>query len=157
MFELTRHVFARIYWLQLSLLDWVDMVQHSAVAQMFPSKKKSCGTSLNKPFQFLEVLELSEINIWDDEEGMIFPCLKSLTFRSCPKLNVGSPAGNFPSLEVISVFYCGELVAVFPKYTSWLCISLYWKVGNIFLFKDGVIFESGSLTKNAIYANNYPC
>ena len=79
------------------------------------------GTSLNKPFQFLEVLELSEINIWDwsfintgDQEGMIFPCLKRFTLRSCPKLNVGLPIGSFPSLEVISIFYCSELVVVFP-------------------------------------------
>ena len=66
-----------------------------------------CGTSLNKRFQFLEVLKLSQLNIWDwsfintgDQEGMIFPCLKRFTVQSCRKLNVGLPIANFPSLKI---------------------------------------------------------
>ncbi|PON33384.1 hypothetical protein PanWU01x14_353380 [Parasponia andersonii] len=60
-----------------------------------------CGTSLTKPFQFLVILELSRLNIWEwsfvhggEQEGNIFPCLERFGLNSCQKLNVGIPAGS---------------------------------------------------------------
>ncbi|KAM6579247.1 hypothetical protein CsatA_003021 [Cannabis sativa] len=58
--------------------------------------------SLNKPFLFLARLELVRIDMLD---------------WSCGKLNVALPGCNFPSLEVINVVHCDEMVTIFPTST----------------------------------------
>ncbi|GMN75629.1 hypothetical protein TIFTF001_056334, partial [Ficus carica] len=68
-----------------------------------------CSTSLTTPFPSLEKLHIDSMGSlerWSftgaEQEGEIFPHLKTLDIRSCDKLNVGLPAGCFPSLEAIS-------------------------------------------------------
>ena len=80
-----------------------------------------CSTSYTNPFQFLVILELSRMNMWEwsfinggDQEGNIFPCLKKVRLNSCQNLNVGLPIGHLPSLEHISIQKCDQMVAVLP-------------------------------------------
>ncbi|GMN75787.1 hypothetical protein TIFTF001_056279, partial [Ficus carica] len=68
-----------------------------------------CSTSLTTPFPSLEKLHIDSMGSlerWSftgaEQEGEIFAHLKTLDIRSCDKLNVGLPAGCFPSLEAIS-------------------------------------------------------
>ncbi|XP_062081339.1 putative disease resistance RPP13-like protein 1 [Humulus lupulus] len=80
--------------------------------------------SLNKPFPFLARLELHDTDMLDwsfinasDQRCEIFQCLKQFDLDNCGKLSVALPMCNFPSLEVINIASCDELVTIFPTST----------------------------------------
>ncbi|XP_062078961.1 disease resistance protein RGA2-like isoform X2 [Humulus lupulus] len=79
---------------------------------------------LNKPFPFLARLQLHHTDMLDwsfintsDQRCEIFQCLKQFDLNRCGKLSVALPMCNFPSLEVINVSSCDELVTIFPTST----------------------------------------
>ncbi|GMN63186.1 hypothetical protein TIFTF001_032264 [Ficus carica] len=105
-----------------------------------PCIENECsGGSLTKPFPFLERLFMSEmfsLERWPivaNKDDGLFACLKHLYLRHCPKLNMGLPAGCLPSLERIEIWYCQEMVGVFPptqeidiQYPSLKSIYIYY-------------------------------
>ncbi|XP_062079068.1 putative disease resistance RPP13-like protein 1 [Humulus lupulus] len=84
-----------------------------------------CGISLNKTFPLLAALELEGITTLDwsftntdhGQKCEIFPCLKQFYLTRCGKINVALPIGNFPSLEYVGIWKCGDLVTIFPSST----------------------------------------
>ncbi|XP_062081276.1 putative disease resistance protein At3g14460 [Humulus lupulus] len=80
--------------------------------------------SLNKPFPFLARLELHDTDMLDwsfintsDQRCEIFQCLKQFDLVSCGKLSVALPICNFPSLKIINIASCDDLVTIFPTST----------------------------------------
>ncbi|XP_062081305.1 putative disease resistance protein RGA4 [Humulus lupulus] len=134
-----------------------------------------CGISLNMPFPLLEVLKLEGISRldWsftntDGQKCEIFPCLKQFSLRSCGKINVALPIGNFPSLEYIDIRKCGDLVTIFPLSThidvaypslEWLnidgCSRLesFSKMGLPFFLKSLRIISCNMLKENRMKWN----
>ncbi|KAM6552538.1 hypothetical protein CsatB_013300 [Cannabis sativa] len=81
-----------------------------------------CNNCSHNSFRVLEEIHLASITTSDwsfistnDQKVDIFPCLKKFDLFGCGKLNVALPMGNFPSLEVIKLNDCDELVTVFPS------------------------------------------
>ena len=76
-----------------------------------------------KPFPSLEFLKFENMPKWKtwsfpdvDEEPELFPCLRELTIRKCPKLDKGLP--NLPSLVTLDIFECPNLAVPFSRFAS---------------------------------------
>ncbi|XP_060972781.1 putative disease resistance protein At3g14460 [Cannabis sativa] len=81
-----------------------------------------CNNCSHNSFPVLEEMRLRRITALDwssintnYQNGDIFPCLKIFILHSCSSLNVALPMGNFPSLDMIEIGDCDELVTVFPS------------------------------------------
>ncbi|KAM6552544.1 hypothetical protein CsatB_013306 [Cannabis sativa] len=98
------------------------------------------GISLNKPFPLLARLEIDGITTLDwsftntsDQTCEIFPCLKKLYLRSCGKINMALPIGNFPSLEYFEIQDCDELVTIFPPSNTHIDVA-YPSLKNLVIY-----------------------
>ncbi|XP_060973679.1 putative disease resistance RPP13-like protein 1 [Cannabis sativa] len=101
---------------RLRSLKKLDIVGKIHVSNEF------CNNSSHDSFPVLEEIHLERITALDwssintnYQNGDIFPCLKSFALHSCRSVKVALPMGNFPSLEVLYVISCDELVTVFPS------------------------------------------
>ncbi|KAL5564775.1 hypothetical protein UlMin_027939 [Ulmus minor] len=111
-----------------------------------------CGcssTTTQQPFRSLEELQIERMKSWKEwsfssdrveQEGGVFPCLEKFELRGCWRLIVGLPDCNLPSLKMIDISFCDEMVGVcvcpstqqmitnpFPSLHSidvWYCPSL---------------------------------
>ncbi|KAM6570801.1 hypothetical protein CsatB_018786 [Cannabis sativa] len=77
-------------------------------------------------FICLESLTIKSMLMWKGwsfrseavlEEGQVFPLLKSLKLKYCPKLNVGLPC-YLPSLESLTIKQCEEMEVLLPRTTQ---------------------------------------
>ncbi|KAK9283703.1 hypothetical protein L1049_011953 [Liquidambar formosana] len=75
------------------------------------------GLSLSEPFQRLKILRFEEMLKWEEWsslEGRVFPSLKVLVIRNCPKLKGHLPT-HLPSLEELGICGCQQLMASIPR------------------------------------------
>ncbi|KAF3436981.1 hypothetical protein FNV43_RR19734 [Rhamnella rubrinervis] len=77
--------------------------------------------SVRNPFRCLESLTFSEMSEWkewsfvDAGEGGVFPRLKFLYLRKCPKLQGRCLPDYLPSLRTLDISECQKLVASIPR------------------------------------------
>ncbi|KAL5564806.1 hypothetical protein UlMin_027970 [Ulmus minor] len=81
----------------------------------------SSSTTTQQPFRSLEELTFRGMKSWKEwsfssdrvgQEGGVFPCLKKFELQGCWKLIVGLPDCYLPSLKLISIWGCDEMVGV---------------------------------------------
>ena len=82
------------------------------------SEFQSNGSLTTKSFKSLEILRFEDMSEWKqwsfiqfDEEGGVFPRLKELHLRYCPKLS-GEVPSYLPSLSILRIWRCEQLKAL---------------------------------------------
>ncbi|PON63967.1 NB-ARC domain containing protein [Parasponia andersonii] len=85
------------------------------------SEFQSNGSSTSRSFKSLEILRFEDMSEWKqwsflrvDEEGGVFPRLKELHLRYCPKLS-GEVPDYLPSLSILRIWRCEQLKAIIPN------------------------------------------
>ncbi|KAM6579226.1 hypothetical protein CsatA_003000 [Cannabis sativa] len=112
-------------WLSLLSFQHLSSLKKLDIWDAIHIPNEFCNNCSHNSFPVLEEMRLRRITALDwssintnYQNGDIFPCLKRFILHSCSSLNVALAMGNFPSLEVIEIEYCGELVTVFPSTTD---------------------------------------
>ncbi|XP_062115527.1 putative disease resistance RPP13-like protein 1 isoform X2 [Humulus lupulus] len=154
-------------------LDVLDALRpHTSLKSLKIESYRGDGIDSSGPlFTCLESLYIWNMLMWKEwsfgteailQEGQVFPLLKVLWLRNCPKLNVGLP-GYLPSLESLSIGDCEEMeyllprtqqTATAPPFLHYLFIShcpvleslLDWgshsKLKTLYLWNTKVLFEN---------------
>ncbi|PON74273.1 NB-ARC domain, LRR domain containing protein, partial [Parasponia andersonii] len=109
---------------QLSSLKKLVILGFSNVARI--SSEFYCSSTVDspsgaKPFRSLETLcfeNMENLQGWSfiegEVEGGVFPRLKELEFRDCPRFKVSLP-DYLPSLRKLEIFKCDQLVPLLPR------------------------------------------
>ncbi|XP_062115506.1 putative disease resistance RPP13-like protein 1 [Humulus lupulus] len=101
-------------------------------------------------FTCLESLRISNMLMWKEwsfgteaflQEGQVFPLLKRVWLRNCPKLNVGLP-GYLPSLERLSIGDCEEVEYLLPRTQQTVTAPPFlhlWNTNEVFIWNCPVL------------------